>query len=190
MKEVELKSLVPDLKSTVAKVVAAGGTLIMQGRLEDRRYDSADGALARRDEVLRIRNFRGLPKAETSLDWKGPTRIEAGYKVREEISTLVEDSVALEQMLERLGYRCAMAIDRDITQLTACGATLRFERYPRMDDLVEVEGAPEAIEQAIDLMDLPRHGFTSDRLQIFVTRFEERTGVRAALCDSENETGQ
>lgn len=190
MREVELKSVVPDVKSSVATLMAAGATLIQQGRLEDRRYDTADGALTRRDEVLRIRNFRGLPNALTTLDWKGPTHVENGYKVREEISTVVEDAVALEQMLERLGYRCTMAIDRDITQLTVNGTTVRFERYPRMDDLVEVEGTPEAIEQAIEMLGLPRHGFTSDRLQAFVTRFEERTGVRAALADSDGEGDQ
>ena len=185
MKEVELKSVVPDVKASVATLISAGATLIQQGRLEDRRYDTADGALARRDEVLRIRNFRGLPRPLTTLDWKGPTNVDSGYKVREEMFTIVEDAIALEQMLDRLGYRCAMAIDRDITQLTVNGATLRFERYPRMDDLVEVEGPPEAIEQAIQLLGLPRHGFTADRLQTFVARFEERTGVRAALSEIE-----
>jgi predicted adenylyl cyclase CyaB len=187
MKEVELKSIVPDVKAAIAKLMAGGSTLIRQGRLEDRRYDTFDSALSRRDEVLRIRSFRGVPVSETSLDWKGPTRIEGGYKVREEICTLVTDAVATEQMLERLGYLSTMAIDREITQLDVAGATVRFERYPRMDDLVEVEGTPEAIEQAIELLGLPRHGFTSDRLQTFVTRFEERTGVRAALCDRELE---
>jgi predicted adenylyl cyclase CyaB len=187
MKEVELKAVVPDVKSAVAKLMAAGATLVQQGRLEDRRYDTPDGALSRKDEVLRVRNFRGLPKAETSLDWKGPTHVESGYKVREEITLSVGDCDALEQMVTRLGYRLTMAIDRDITQLLIAGTTVRFERYPRMDDLVEVEGTPESIEAAIKLLGLPRRDFTSDRLTAFIARFEERTGVRAALCDSEME---
>lgn len=190
MREVELKSVIPDVKTSVARLLSAGATLVQQGRLEDRRYDTSDSALSLRDEVLRIRSFHGLPKSESTLDWKGPTRIEGGYKVREEISTIAADAVALKQILERLGYRCTMAIDRDITQVEVAGATVRFERYPRMDDLVEVEGTPESIEQAIELLALPRHGFTSDRLQTFVTRFEARTGVRAALCDSEMEVAR
>lgn len=190
MREVELKSVVANSRSCIERLIAAGGTLTQQGRLEDRRYDTPDSALSRRDEVLRVRSFRGIPAAETTLDWKGPTRVEGGYKVREEISTLVTDASAIEQMLQRLGYLSTMAIDREITQLDIVGATVRFERYPRMDDLVEVEGTPEAIERAIELLGLPRHGFTGDRLQTFVSRFEARTGVRGALCDSEWEVAR
>ena len=62
---------------------------------------------------------------------------------------------------------------------------MRLERYPRMDDLVEVEGSVENIERAIDRTGLPRAGFTSERLPDFVRRFEERTGTRAALSAAE-----
>ena len=58
---------------------------------------------------------------------------------------------------------------------------IRFERYPRMDDLVEVEGARDAIEQAIAALGMPRAGFLTDRLPDFARRFEERTGARAAV---------
>ena len=61
------------------------------------------------------------------------------------------------------------------------GAMIRFERYPRMDDLVEVEGTPEQIERAIAALGLPRDGFTSERLPEFVRRFESRTGTPAAI---------
>lgn len=54
-----------------------------------------------------------------------------------------------------------------------------------MDDLVEVEGAPNAIERAIAVIGLPREAFTSERLFEFVRRWEERTGESAALCDRE-----
>jgi hypothetical protein len=62
---------------------------------------------------------------------------------------------------------------------------VRFEHYPRLDDLVEVEGTPEQIERAIVALGLPREGFTDERLPDFVRRFEARTGQRAALCESE-----
>jgi hypothetical protein len=57
-----------------------------------------------------------------------------------------------------------------------------------MDVLVEVEGEPEAIEQAIEALGMARGEFTSERLPSFVSRFERRTGVRAALCSQELET--
>ena len=123
----------------------------------------------------------------TYLDWKGPTEIQDVYKIREEISTLVEDFNSLEQILTRLGFIVAMEIDREVAQYELGRATIRFETYPRMDVLVEVEGEPDSIEQAIEALDMPRGLFSSDRLTSFVGRFEQRTGVRAALCARELE---
>ena len=79
----------------------------------------------------------------------------------------------------------AHEIDRDVSQYTLDDATVRFERYPRMDVLVEVEGAPAAIERAIERLELPRSEFSAARLPEFVARYEARTGARAALCDRE-----
>jgi hypothetical protein len=58
-----------------------------------------------------------------------------------------------------------------------------------MDDLVEVEGTPEAIERAIAALGLARDGFTSERLPEFVLRFEARTGTSAVLSDDEMRGG-
>jgi hypothetical protein len=48
-----------------------------------------------------------------------------------------------------------------------------------------VEGEPETIELAIEALGMARGEFTSERLPSFVERFEQRTGVRAAICDRE-----
>jgi hypothetical protein len=74
-----------------------------------------------------------------------------------------------------------MKIERRIWQYSLEGATVRFEEYPLMDSLVEVEGSPESIERAIELTGLERAGFTTDRLTDFVARFEARTGKKAIL---------
>ena len=47
MLEVELKSVVDDVRSPARVVERAGGTLALAGRLEDRRYDTSAHALAR-----------------------------------------------------------------------------------------------------------------------------------------------
>ncbi len=185
MREVELKSVVDDVPSRRALVEGAGGRLVFDGRLEDKRFDSPTRALAGMDHVLRVRIYRDDTGVRGSLDWKGPTGYEDGYKVRDEISTAVGDPDSLGAVLERLGYVVTREIDRDIAQYTLGDAVVRFERYPRMDALVEVEGQPEAIELAIAVLALPRHGFTSERLPEFAARFALRTGVRPALCDEE-----
>lgn len=184
MREVELKAIVDDAAAARDAIRRAGATLTYEGRLEDRRYDTPDFALRLRDQVLRLRVYRATP-VRAMLDWKGPTAYESGYKVREELSTTAGDPDALAALLERLGYVVTREIDRRIEQYQWEGATIRFEHYPRMDVLVEVEGEPSAIERAIATLAMPREAFTTQRLPDFVRIFEERTGERAAICDRE-----
>jgi predicted adenylyl cyclase CyaB len=185
MREVELKAVVDDLALRQSRVETAGGQLSYQGRMLDRRYDVTSGELAKRDEVLRMRRYQNQDGARTYLDWKGATEIRDVYKTREEISTLVDDSRAIEDILARLGFVATMEIDREIAQYELGGAVVRFETYARMDILVEVEGDPEAIESAIAALGMPRGAFTSERLAVFVQRFERRTGVKAAISRKE-----
>ena len=187
MREVELKAVVDDLADARRRLEKVGGKLSFEGRMSDRRYDVESRELAERDEVLRVRRYVAAGSSKTFLDWKGPTETQDVYKVREEFSTLVEDFESLEQILAKLGFIVSIEIDRDIAQYELGGATIRFETYPRMDVLVEVEGEPDSIENAIEALGMARGLFNSDRLVAFVGRFEQRTGVRAAVCDRELE---
>lgn len=185
MREVELKAVVDDWDACRRRLERAGAALTFEGRLEDRRYDTPDRALGAEDEVLRLRVYRNDHGTRAELGWKGPTHYDTGYKVREELQAATTDADVLAHILLNLGYIVTRAIDRDIAQYEVDGTTVRLERYPRMDDLVEVEGTPEGIERAIDVLGVPRASFTTDRLPQFVERFQERTGERAALCDDE-----
>jgi predicted adenylyl cyclase CyaB len=187
MREVELKAVVDDLAATRKRLEEAGARLSFEGRMSDRRYDIESRELTGRDEVLRVRRYQSPGSSKAYLDWKGPTEIQDVYKIREEVSTLVEDFESLEQILARLGFVVTMEIDREIAQYELGGATIRFESYPRMDVLVEVEGEPGSIESAIDALGIARGQFCTDRLPTFVGRFEQRTGVRAAICHRELE---
>jgi predicted adenylyl cyclase CyaB len=181
MREVELKSVVDDVAERRARIESAGAKLVYSGRLLDRRYDFPDRSMALRDHVLRLRLYENEDGARTALDWKGETRYEHGYKVREEISTATRDAEGLAKILEMLGFIVIAEVDRQIFQYELGEATVRFEEYPLMDPLVEVEGTADAIESAISSLGLPRTGFTSERLTDFVARFEARTGQRAIL---------
>jgi len=188
MIETELKALVPELATTRRRVESAGGRMTFSGRLEDRRYDRSELSLAALDHVLRLRVYRDASGkvSKASLDWKGPSSTSGSYKQREELnSDVAGDPQQLAQILDRLGFTVTMQIDREIWQYDLAGAVVRFERYPRMDDLVEVEGSPEAIERAITALGLERESFTAERLPDFVRRFEARTGSVAALSDAE-----
>ncbi len=184
-REVELKAVVEDLRQARHAVEGAGGTLVFAGRLDDRRYDTAAHGLAAKDVVLRLRSYRNSDGAHAHLDWKGPTQVVEQFKMRDELTTGIADPAALATMLDYLGYVVIREIDRDIAQYLLDGTTIRFERYPRMDTLVEVEGTPEGIEAAIATLGISRAKFTSERLPDFVRSYESRTGLRAAISDRE-----
>ena len=185
MREVELKAVLDSWDDRRARLLRAGATPVFAGRLEDRRYDTEERSLATRDIVLRLRTYRDAEGARAELEFKGPTGYERGYKVREEVGSTVADPEAIALVLAGLGYILTRAIDREIEQFEVDETIVRFERYPRMDDLVEVEGEPDALERAIATLGLPRTAFTSERLTDFAARYEVRTAKRAALSHAE-----
>jgi predicted adenylyl cyclase CyaB len=185
MNEVEVKGLVADLDATRARVRRAGAALVYAGRLTDRRYDTPARSLAGANHVLRVRSYGDGAAARATIDWKGPVTRTGGYKEREELSAGVLDPAALTAILDRLGYVLTREIDREIEQYTLDETTLRFECYPRMDVLLEVEGEPAGIERAIAATGLARAAFGTDRLPEFARRYEQRTGQRAALSQRE-----
>ena len=187
-REVELKSVVADVDACRRRLDAAGARVTFDGRLEDRRYDTPDRRLSDADQVLRVRSYDESSARRAALDWKGPTRYENGYKVRDELSTAT-DAEPMTAILDRLGYTIVVEICRDVVQYELGDATIRFERYARMDTLVEVEGSPDGIERAIEALGMPRDGFTSDRFATFVGRFEARTGQRAIIGNAERRHG-
>lgn len=177
--ELELKARVDDPAALETALQRAGAELVFRGEMKDRRYDRG-GELRARDEVLRLRTYRGTASYGV-LAWKGPVSIRGGYKRREEHETRVEDSGAALSILEHLGYEVVMRIDRTIAEYRLAHAAVRIEWYPAMDVLVEVEGEPMAIERAIAATGLPRDRFLSESLPFFITAYERRTGLAARI---------
>lgn len=181
--ELELKARVTDAPALEQRLRGAGAALRFRGTMSDRRYDDAAGALDARDEVLRLRTYQpDSGSAYGVLGWKGPVSVRDGYKRREEHETRVTDWEASLALLERLGYRVTLRIDRTIAEYALEDATIRIEWYPAMDILVEIEGEPDAIERAARATGIPREEFVPEALPHFVAAYERRTGRQARLA--------
>lgn len=179
MIELELKAVVPDAETLRARLRAVRAEPGFSGLMEDRRFDR-EGALLARDEVLRVRRYRspqGTLRARVS--WKGPVSVDGGYKRRREVEYAVSEGDP-GAVFEALGFAVVEGIDRMVEYYALGEATLRIEWYPRMDVLLEVEGAPAAIEAAVAATGIPRAAFTPEALAAFVARYEERMGRAAA----------
>lgn len=174
--ELEVKARVDDAAALRAALDGAGAALTLAGTMIDRRYDR-HGELEARDEVIRLRVYH--PRTGPAwgvLTWKGPVGARGAYRHRAEIETRVAAPEAAAAFLERLGFTVTLRIDREIEQWELHGALLRLERYPEMDSLLEVEGAPAAIERAVAATGLPRAEFLPESLPYFVAAYERRTG--------------
>jgi len=180
--ELELKARVDDPAALEAAIVEAGAELVFRGEMIDRRYDRR-GKLEKRDEVLRLRVYKpddGRPFGV--LGWKGPGSVRDGYKHREEHEVQVAQPEAARLILERLRYEVVVRIDRKIAEYRLGGAAIRVEWYPAMDVLVEIEGEPQAIENAVRATGLGRDRFLPEALPHFVNAYEQRTGRTARLA--------
>ncbi|HEV8265148.1 MAG TPA: class IV adenylate cyclase [Gemmatimonadales bacterium] len=178
--ELELKARVDDPVALEAALARAGAELVFRGEMVDRRYDR-DGTLEARDEVLRLRVYRGTD-AYGVLAWKGPASVRGGYKHRVEHEVRVDDPEGALAILQRLGYEVVMRIDRTIAEYRLAGAAVRIERYPAMDVLVEIEGEPAAIERAVAATGVARDRFLPEPLAHFVAAYERRTGRPAQIA--------
>jgi len=175
--ELELKARVDDPDTVRKAILAAGAELVYRGAMIDRRFDRR-GRLERRDEVVRLRVYHPADKSPEwgVLAWKGPVQRRGEYRLREEWESRVDDPKAVLVILRHMGYKISVRIDRAIEQYRLGDATLRLERYPAMDVLLEVEGQPEAIERAVAATGLPRDAFLPESLPHFTEAYEERTG--------------
>jgi len=181
MVERELKAAVADPGAVRARLAAAGARVRFEGYMSDRRFDRA-GELTTRDEVLRIREYRGADgSSRVKVAWKGPTAVEAGHKVRPEHEFEAAEAEAVRIVIEALGYRQVHQVDRYVEYYELGDAIVRLEWYPRMDVLMEVEGTAVAIDQSIAALGLGRDEYRADSLAAFVGRYEVRTGSRAAV---------
>lgn len=184
--ELELKAVVEDPARIRAALAAAGARLTFRGLLRDRRLD-AGGRLVAADTVLRVRRWIPATGPESALvGWKGPATVSpGGYKQREELEYEVEDGAAALQVFAALGYEVVHAIDRAVEVHALADGVARLEWYPRMDILLEIEGTPAAIESLVAATGLRRDACLPDALSVFASRYEARTGRRAALAEAE-----
>ncbi len=181
--ELEVKARVEDPDGLRTALARAGAELEFRGEMVDRRFDRKR-ALARRDEVLRLRVFRPADGAAAHgvLGWKGAPSKRGRYRHRAEAEARIADPEAAVTILERLGFTVTLRIDRRVEVYRLGGAVLRHEWYTAMDVLLEVEGEPREIEWAIAATGLDRDGFLAESLPYFVAQYEARTGRSALLA--------
>lgn len=157
MIEREVKIRVADHNALRPLLKEMGATAAGSEEESNRILDTADGALYKQRQLLRVRvTSRGV------LAWKGPaeTRDAQGHKVREELEVPIPgDRVdALLTLLSRLGYQETLRYDKVRETWRWQGAMITLDSLA-FGDFVEIEGEAGAIERAIHLLHLDDQPF-------------------------------
>jgi adenylate cyclase class 2 len=141
MIEREIKLPFADLEAARQAVVTAGGRLVVSRRpIDDRLFDTADGALRRAGRTLRVRR----DGQRTLLTCKGPAP-PGLVKIREEFETEVGDAETIEAIIGALGYRQTFRSQKFREEYAATdGASIAVDETP-IGVFVEIEGSEAAI---------------------------------------------
>jgi adenylate cyclase class 2 len=147
MIEREVKIRVTD-QETVRPLLKTMGAVRARSEQETNRiFDTSDGALRKRGEVLRVRS------ADTAtITWKGPAAgsDQLNHKVREELETGIaaEGTESLVAILGRLGFQEALCYRKQRETWHWQGLTIALDELV-FGNFVEIEGDAGAIQGAI-----------------------------------------
>lgn len=147
--EVEIKLPASDLDAVRVRLREYDARLVSPSHFEGNDlYDDAEGSIAKRGCVLRLRSTPG----GAVLTFKGPAQFAGGVKTREERETAVGDPGELDRILAGLEYRPRFRYEKRREEWAFDRCVVALDETP-IGNFVEVEGDPTQIRGV-----LPRLG--------------------------------
>jgi len=162
--EIEVKFHVLDLDLLRAALRARGAHLEQSRILESNlRYDTPDGALAERGDILRLRR-----SADARLTHKRPSQPAGELHARPEVEVVVADFEATRELLERLGFVVAMRYEKHREVYLLGTVEVALDELP-FGSFVELEGpTAQALRLAAEVLGLAWHqAFQGSYVNIF-----------------------
>jgi len=162
--EIEVKFHLLDLDLLRAALRARGARLERSRILETNlRYDTPDGALAERGDILRLRR-----SADARLTHKRPSQPAGELNARPEVEVVVADFEATRELLERLGFVVVMRYEKYREAYLLGTVEVALDELP-FGFFVELEGpTAEALRLAAEALGLAWHqAFQGSYVSIF-----------------------
>lgn len=146
--EIEVKFLLKDYSALMQKIsdlqLACSQERIHEFNL---RYDSPDGSLVAKKQVLRLRK-----DTQARLTFKGPGIMEQDVLTRKEIEVEVSDFDATNRLLEALGYQVIMMYEKFRANYLMDKLVLSVDETP-LGLFIELEGeSPAQVRRAADAL--------------------------------------
>jgi len=146
--EIEAKVAVDALEPIAERLTRLGAQPHGAARQRDAFFADAQSRLIDAGYGLRIRRQTGGGASKALLTLKGP-KAPSRYKVRPETEVEIADPEAMESILDQLGYRRLLVIEKDRRSWHLDGCEVCLDRVARLGTFVEVEGPDEQTIQRV-----------------------------------------
>ncbi|MFW5920004.1 MAG: class IV adenylate cyclase [Halanaeroarchaeum sp.] len=149
MYEVEVK-VRADHDRVEAALEESGAAHLETIRQADTYYNAPHRDFAATDEALRVRRERRDGGVTAKVTYKGP-KIDGESKTREEHETAVDDAVAIDEILNGLGFTPAATVEKERRRYDFDSYTVTLDTVTDLGDFVEIETDVEdeaAVERA------------------------------------------
>ncbi len=174
-KEVEIKFLVHDLKALERRLRQSGFRLKTRRTHEmNTLYDTADGQLRNRGELLRLRRY-GERCILTHKAKGKPGR----HKSRVESETEIADAGALDAILRPLGFTPSFRYEKFRAEWSDGEGEVVVDETP-IGNLAEIEGPPRWIDRTARQLGVPRAAYITDNYAQLFFAWKARTGSSAS----------
>jgi len=147
--ETEVKLRIPSTRELAPRLEALGFLPEVPAQRERSVLWDRAGELLAQGCALRVRTYG----SGAWITWKGPKTKDALFKIRPEVETAIASAGAMEAILQALGYRPVLAMEKTRAllrrgDLVACLDETPFGCY------LELEGEPGAIREAMSNLGL------------------------------------
>lgn len=152
MLEVEVKYRSPGNDAVEKTLVRLGAKKVSEGVMEDLYFAHPSKDFGKSDEALRLR--KRVDEAE--LTYKGARLTMQHAKAREEITLKSDNPLAIQRILERLGFKEAYTVRKSRSTFLLDKLRVELDVVDGLGEFVELEIMTESPERSAILMETAR----------------------------------
>lgn len=161
MLEVESKYWSPGNEKVRKTLTKLGAKEISSGDMEDLYFAHPSRDFGKTDEALRLRKRQD----GAELTYKGPRMQAESSKAREEVTLKTDNPLAVQRIVERLGFREAFVVKKHRTSYMIDRLRIDVDLVEGLGEFVELEVMTEAPERARSLLETARKELELEKLE-------------------------
>ncbi len=152
MLEVEVKYRSPGNEAVEKVLVRLGAKKLSEGTMEDLYFAHPSKDFGKSDEALRLRKVGEVAE----LTYKGARMTMQHTKAREEITLKTDNPLAVQRILERLGFEEAYVVRKSRTSYQLDKLRVEIDNVEGLGEFIELEVMTESPERSSALMETAR----------------------------------